>query len=46
MNNKVELTSNNGKVHAIVEKDAGKELGLDLVSEMQTIIDLEGKVND
>ena len=45
MNNKVELTSNNGKVHAMVEKDAGKELGLDLVSEMQTIIDSEGKAN-
>ena len=46
MNNKVELTSNNGKVHAIVEKDSGKELGLDLVSEMQTIIDSEEKAND
>ena len=43
--NKVELTSNNGKVHAMVEKDAGKELGLDLVSEMQAIIDSEGKAN-
>ena len=46
MDNKVELTSNNGKVHAIVEKDAGEELGIDLVSEMQTIINLEGKAND
>lgn len=45
MNNKVELTSNNGKVHAMVEKDSGKEIGLDLVSEMQTIIDLEEKAN-
>ena len=46
MDNKIELTSNNGKVHAIVEKDAGKELGIDIVAEMQTIIDLEGKAYD
>ena len=42
MNNKIELTSKNGKFHAIVEKDSGKELGIDIVSETQAILDSEG----
>ena len=42
MDNKVELTSKNGKFHAIVEKDSNRELGIDIVSETQAILDSEG----
>ena len=42
MDNKIELTSKNGKFHAIVEKDSDKELGIDIVSETQAILDSEG----
>lgn len=45
MNNKIELTSKNGKFHAIVEKDSSKELGIDIVSETQAILDSEGNDN-
>lgn len=45
MNNKIELTSKNGKFHAIVEKDSDKELGIDIVSETQAILDSEGNDN-
>ena len=42
MDNKIELTSKNGKFHAIVEKDSDRELGIDIVSETQAILDSEG----
>ena len=45
MDNKVELTSKNGKFHAIVEKDSNRELGIDIVSETQAILDSEGNDN-
>ena len=46
MNNKIELTSKNGKFHAIVERDFDRELGIDIVSETQAILDSEGNDND
>jgi hypothetical protein len=42
MDNKIELTSKNGKFHAIVERGSSKELGIDIVSETQAILDSEG----
>ena len=45
MDNKVELTSKNGKFHAIVEKDSNRELGIDIVSETQALLDSEGNDN-